>query len=185
MNDWQRNTPRIAPSWPTELEHVTHAATDISQLHTHLLGRPTSVQGIAVDTPATNGAYQPLPQPILPDLTAPGWRAPAKADPRTTTIAAHLQVAIRLRKEAEGWLNTLQATASLATDASAHWLDLVHLVGRTAQQNQAYKRLEEQILDYSRRLANLRQRWSACMAQAREHEEIARVMQDTSLSRGG
>lgn len=96
-------------------------------------------------------------------------------------IAWHLRDAIRLRKEAELLLEHLRATSALAADASERWLDLVHLIGRTPAQNHAYNLLESQILEYSRRLANLRQKWSACMAKAREHEEIARVTQDSSL----
>lgn len=134
MNDRQRNTPRIAPSsapwWPAELEHVTRAAKDISQLHTHLLRRPTSSQRIAADAPALDIPHAPLPEPIVPSIAGPTRSAPTVSDPRTAAITAHLQNAIRLRKEAEGWLSGLQITASLAADASARWLELIHLCGK-------------------------------------------------------
>lgn len=181
MIERQRDTPRLmsssAQSRPAEGEHATPAATDVSQARALLLRRPAALEAAAGPQPARLTPPSALKPVLQTDASAVERAAP---DPRAEAIAAHLTDAHRFRKEAEGFLNNLQATATLAAAASARWLDLVHVVDRTADQNQAYKQLEEQILDYSRRLASLRQRWSTCMAQAREHEESARVLQESA-----
>lgn len=153
------------------------AAPDIAQLHTQLLQLPPALQPEATQGRQVGLAHPPLPEPSVPP-TEPTRTGP---DPRTLEIATHLREAIRLRKEAETLLGNLQVISAQASDASERWLSLVHLIGRTSDQNTAYKQLETRILDYSHRLANLRQRWSTTMVQAREHEEIARAMQEGAL----
>lgn len=198
----RRVTPREArssgPIWPSDSvpgpdpQQKTPAARDISQMHTQRLTGHPGLPEMMTPPKHTHATYTPLPEPILPvPATATPFARPAARpgvpdpNPRTVAIAAHLKDAIRLRREAEGLLASLQVTSTLAADASERWLSLLHLIGRTPEQNQAYRQLEEQVLEYSRRLANLRQQWSVRMAQAREHEEIARVMQDAALRKSG
>lgn len=192
MADQQRrhDAPRAesssAPLWPSDADadrqQMTSAARDISQLHTQRLSWPPALPDLTTPPQHVLLTHPPLPEPALPASVSVSPPARNSAsDPRTEAIAAHLKDAIRLRREAAGLLASLQVMSAASADASERWLNLLHLIGRTPEQNQTYQQLEKQILDYSRRLANVRQQWSVRMAHAREHEEIARVMQDASM----
>jgi hypothetical protein len=173
MVDRQQRASRQAnvsgQDWSSQ--QATQTPADVSQLHTQRLQYPAPQRPFPAQRYGL--ARAPASRPTMPPPVLP--------DPRAEAIATHLKEAIRLRKDAETLLDNLQVCSAHAADASERWLAVVHLIGRTPEQVQAYHQLEKQILEHSRELASLRQRWSACVAQAREHEEIARLMQGDAL----
>lgn len=179
--------PLPAQTAPTS---STPTAANISQLHTQRLDPPAFPTSSASLRPPTQGPRVPSlvhptssksptsgPRPTSgphPSLPAPALPRPAEREPQTTAIMAeHVRAALRLREEAEQLLDTLKACSSEANAASQRWLTLLHTERRTPQQAAACAQLEAQVLTFSQQLASLRQRWAACMTQARAHEEAA------------
>lgn len=76
-------------------------------------------------------------------------------------------------------------TSAQANAESQRWFTLMHTPTpqRTPEHAVVCAQFEAQVLAFSRQLASLRQRWSACMTQAREHEDAARRMQSASTPR--
>jgi hypothetical protein len=173
--------PARADSWDSQR---STAGADIAHLHMENLNPPTSQRSLMptelLSHPAhvTHGPpalHPPLPAPELPPPLGPDpW------DPWTAAIAEHLRVAQRLHEEANQLHDTLTVYSGEANAASQRWFTLMHTQQRTPEHVVVCAQLENQILAFSRELASLRQRWSACMPQAREHEDAARRMQSGS-----
>jgi hypothetical protein len=195
MSDYRQFGKDPTAPLPAQTAYVSSAPTaaNSAQLHTQRLDPPASP---ASWRPPTQGPRVPsvvssLIQPTLgprptsglhptsgarprPPLPATALPRPAEGDPQTAALMAeHVRAAVRLREEAEQLLDVLQACSAEANAASQRWLSLLHTERRTPQQMAACAELEAQVLTFSQQLASLRQRWTACMTQARVHEEAA------------
>ena len=201
MTDSHQFDKDPAAPLPARTAHASGApiGANSAQLHTQRLDPPASLTSLTSPTswrPPTQGPRVPSvvppvmhptsgPKPTSglhptsgarprPPLPATALPRPAEGDPRTAALMAeHVRAALRLREEAEQLLDVLQARSAEANAASQRWLSLLQTERRTPQQMAACAQLEAQVLTFSQQLASLRQRWTACMTQARVHEEAA------------
>jgi hypothetical protein len=175
-----------------DVSQVSTNALDVSHVHTQELDPPEYLRPLLPpdvfssppptpsfppapqSLPPRHSAQQPpLPLPLPPPLVPP----PLQRDPRTAAIAEHLRAAVRLNGEAYQVLDALKACSEQANAAAQRWFTHVtNAKKRTPRQAAAYAELEAQALTLSRQLASLRQRHAACLAQARAHEDAARLI---------
>jgi hypothetical protein len=170
--------PARAVSWDSQR---STAVSDVAHLHTEYLDPPAHLRSLmppevlSHPAPVTHG-----PQALHPPLPAPMLPPSRESDPWTAAIEEHLRAAQRLHEEADHLHDTLTVYSAQANTASQRWFTLMHTPQRTSEHAVVCAQLENQILAFSRELASLRQRWSACMTQAREYEDAARLMQAAS-----
>src|SRR5258708_37946625 len=171
--------PAPAVSWDSQ---ASVAVPDISHLHTESLDPPEELrplpQPLALSPPSPHVTR--IPRPLHPPLPAPELPSPLATDPWAAAIEKHLRVAPRLHEEARHLHDTLTVSSAQANAASQRWFTLMHTPKRTPEHAVVCAQLEGQILAFSRQLASLRQRWAACMTQAREHEDAARHLQSAA-----
>jgi hypothetical protein len=158
-------TDPVAP-WDAHVSDISDAVVnldnsqlDISQVHTHLRTPPEYLWSLV---PTTRLAS---PEPVLPP---PDLRAL-----QTVDIAEHLRAALRLHEEAEQLFAALQRCSAQANALALRWFGIMQTERRSPQQAAQYAQLEAHVVAIARQLATLRQRHSACLAQACEHEEAA------------
>lgn len=173
--------PVSSVSWDAQAALPT---VDISQLPSQLLDPPAYMRSLMPTESLTPPAPSPhtlrSSQPFHPPLPAPMLPLPKERDPQTVAIAEHLRAAMRLNGEADQLLDALNSCSAQANAAAQRWFSVMHLERRSPEQTALYAQLEAQVLAFSRQLASLRQRHTACLAQAREHEDAARHMQAAS-----
>jgi hypothetical protein len=174
-------------SWDSQ---ASATVSDVSHLHTEYLEPPAYVRSpmppevLSHPTHPTHVTQVPrFLHPPLPAPELPSPAGPAPWDPWTAAMKEHLRAAQRLHEEADQLHHTLTVSSAQANAASQRWFTLMHTQQRTPEHALVCAQLEGQILAFSRQLASLRQRWTTCMTQAREHEETARLMQPTSYPR--
>jgi hypothetical protein len=120
--------------------------TDISQVHTTLLRRP------AIGSPTASGTA---------------------SSPTQRSAERHTAEARLWREQAERLVDELKQEMNRFARAVERWHRLMSLTTRTTVEDAELAAIERELPLQAQRMGRCRERWTACLVAAREHDDTA------------